>query len=316
MSTEHPDQHTPTHRRLPLTLLIAIGALAVVTLGVLVAVLFGSLTTYGGEIFVTIIYFSVFVGTLIGALAIANRAPSFPLTLALVADVFIIVFGAVLVWVDASPGYSWDDYSSSRWESNSLAAFVLLIPLWLTVIAPVFLAWGAARLSRRNPTLAWLSLSTTSLVAALAFLSFVPTVVEESFGASTPDWYWRVVAAIWVVAIALVAVYALLFWFYRRDRASAPARPARAGVVAPQQYPPVSPPAARAEPVASTGAPLPWPFAEDGVTPLAAGEDGLPIFAQLRTFDGRASAVQAGDPEAAAAIERGRIAAERFRAQS
>ncbi len=329
MSTQPTGSQQPTHRRIPLSLSISIAALAIISLLVIVALFTGNMDTFGGEIVTTIVYFAVFVGTLIGALAISSRSGTFPLPLAVVADVFVMAFGMVLIWIRyMAPNTSleYDYYDSYSSVSNSWMAFFILVPIWIVVFIPVLIAWAGTRLSRGVTILRGLSTATALLFCVLAVLSFVPVLAERSFGVDVTELYWRVVAAVWILAIALVAIYALLLWFYRRDTREHVVPPASAApqvshygmghvpsgasygtphaqVISGAQGVPASRPAQTEL--------TPWPFAEDGVTPLAVGRDGLPVFASLRTFDGRPSAVQPGDPEALAAIERGRIAAGR-----
>ena len=65
MSLQTPNESTRTGR-LPLPLILAIVALALVTVFVIIAVFTGNMNTYGGEVVVTVVYFAVFVLTLLG----------------------------------------------------------------------------------------------------------------------------------------------------------------------------------------------------------------------------------------------------------
>lgn len=324
MSDETPDSPAPVDvreaeplRQIPLSLWTAIGALAVITILVLVAVFTGNIQTYGSQIFVTIVYFAAFIGTLIGAFAIATRSPSFPLPLAILSGVFVIAYGLVLIWVDfvSTQQYGYSHLRGDEWSalSNPWTAFWLLVPLWVVIMVPVVIAWAGVSLSGHNVVLRLLSIAAASLFAVVAVLWFLPVVISRSFGYGMTDFYDRTVAAAWIVAIALAAVYALLLWFFRREERVALRR--ESPTVGRQDGRDIE--GVLPYPAESAGSPqnqaelTPWPFYEDGVTPLPVGVDGLPVFSVLQTFDGRPYPVQVGDSEAVAAIERGRIAAGR-----
>lgn len=318
-----PPNQRPSSK-LPVTLQIAIAALAVICVLVLIALFTGNMESHGSQVTVTVLYFAVFVGVLIGSLGLSSRAPSFPLPLAVIADILLLVYGMTLTWVSWAERSGYSIYGGSRsWMSNQWFAFWMLIPVLVLFAIPVFIAWGGARLSRNRQILHVLSTTLAVLMSGLAVMSAFPPLIERSFGLTTTQTYWNVTLSIWIVALALIAVYSLLLWFYGREdrlalRAFAHSASMNQGAGWPQA--PIAPMA----PAASYGTPhaqvhettpvtelTPWPFAEDGVTPLPAGPDGLPVFSVLRPFDGRPFAVQAGDPEADAAIQRGRFAAGR-----
>ncbi len=301
MSLQTPNESTRTGR-LPLPLILAIVALALVTVFVIIAVFTGNMNTYGGEVVVTVVYFAVFVLTLIGALAIESRARAFPLLLAVLADSLFMAYGVLLTWVnyvDSACAELYNDYCFDAYTyglSNAWTAFWILIPVWVVFILPVLAAWVGAKLSGESLPLHAIWWVASVLLGVLAVMSWLPLLLERSFGFAVLDLYWRITAAIWIMTIAVIAVYALLYWFYRKQL-----RAARAQV------------SAEPGPAVSAGGLTPWPFAEDGLTPLPAGAEGVPRFDVLATFDGRPGPVQPGDPEALAAIERGRVVAEAYR---
>lgn len=252
--------------RMPVSLLVAIGAMVVVTVFVVVALFLGDVAARGARITVTIVYFAVFVGTTIGALAVGTRRRSFPVPLALGAAVYVMAYGSVLVWVDAH----------ATAAGNAGYAVGVLVPLWLLVIVPVLVAWAGAALSQGDRALEGVATAGAVILGLEAILTMLPLLLDRSFGLAVGALYWRIVTAAWVVAAMLVAVFALLLWWDRSRR-----RP--------------------------TAASLPWPVAEDGVTPLPVSGNGRPAFEVLVPFDGRRGPVREGDPEAWAAVERARV---------
>lgn len=315
-----PAASAPARRRLPPGLWIAIGALVAITLLVIVSLFLGDVPARGTKVIVTIILFGMFVGVTIGELAIADRDRGYPVAFGVVTSVYVLAWCTLLTWLE--PVAAGDRLA--RGGDNAGIALLMLVPLLVVAKLPVVAVWLFLRPAGTDRTLRALTWVSAGLLGALAVVLFLPLLLGRSFRVEVGDWFGRLIVIVAMLAFLAASIDVLLTWWTGRDRRrAARAERARARVAGPVRAAgapgPVAsvipaPPATSASPATGDGgvpagaasAPLPWPVAEDGVTPLPAGPDGRPVFSVLRPWAGRTAPVAEGDPEADAAVERAR----------
>lgn len=276
-------------RGLPLGLQIAIGALVLITAFVVVVILAGGVRAQGARLFITILYLSVATVTLIWDLSLSRRDPDYSLAVAVIGDVVLLGAGIIMTWV-SPPGST----------QSPAAALLYLILFWPLVKLPAVALRLTVRPARGSALLRLIAVLGAALIGLLTVLLLVAAVLSVSFGVLASSLYWRIVLAVAMIAFLPYAVYVILLWWDRaqnEDRSKHEPRPVQDD--AGYGFAPVAP---------APGEPLPWPVLEDGVTPLPRGVDGQPEFSVLRPATPRSAGarVTKDDPEAWAAVERGR----------
>lgn len=221
---------------------VAIGALIAAAIVCVVWVLVGTQNGIIGRAFLTILLLAAFAGVAIIDAHLAPRRPAWFALASMVTWVVTLLIGAVMIWLP-------ERYSGGGF--NRFVQFLLIVLILQLALLHVRLYTKAylRHVTTFTKTVAYV---TITLVVVLAVLLVIPLIINE--WVEFPDFYWRIVVAITILAAVGTALIPLVNALF------APKKPRPAYLNAP----PVAPVA------------QPWPTYADGVTPLPVMPDGSP----------------------------------------
>lgn len=230
---------------------IAIGALVLAAIVCVVWVFVPDQSDLIGRAFLTVLLLAGFSGLVLVDANLSDRRPDWLVLVSIVLWVFVLLVGAFKIWTPRA------DDEGFGWTAVRVFELLLVVGVLQLTLLHQRLFWKA---HTRYVTVGTriIAITTTvflfALAAMLVFYLAVPRLLDY------PDWYWRVVVALTILASVGTLILPLLNALF----APKPPKPA----------PPVG---------GAAGGLLPWPVFPDGITPLPYLPDGQPDWAAART---------------------------------
>ncbi|HPT94471.1 MAG TPA: hypothetical protein PLA13_07655 [Microbacteriaceae bacterium] len=277
---------------------VAIGSLIAAAVLCAIAVLVGGQNGIITRALLTIALFAAFAGVALYDARAADRRPQWYSLASMISWVFLLIAGAVKIWMPWHSAFGLTQ-SSSSWSDNVGTRIAELIGIAIVVRLALLHTRIFLRAHERYVTTFTraIAATTTALVWALAVMIVLPLLLSQ---VSFSDFYWRSVVAVTILAALGSALIPLMNAINVPRKTHPPVAPVyydpqhqQQGYgqqyapqqYAPQQYP-AEPYAAQqyapqeiAAPVQQFAAPQPtWPTYVDGVTPLPVLPDGSPDY--------------------------------------
>ncbi|MGO1770105.1 MAG: hypothetical protein ACTHZX_09135 [Microbacterium sp.] len=230
---------------------IAIGALVLAAIVCVVWVFVPDQSDLIGRAFLTVLLLAGFSGLVLVDANLSDRRPDWLVLVSIVLWVFVLLVGAFKIWTPRA------EDEGFGWTAVRVFELLLVVGVLQLTLLHQRLYWKAHTRYVTVGTRVIAIVTTVFLFALAGMLVFylaVPRLLDY------PDWYWRVVVAVTILASVGTLILPLLNALF-----------------APKQRRPV--PSAGAAP----GGVLPWPVFPDGVTPLPYLPDGQPDWAAAQT---------------------------------
>lgn len=282
---------------------VAIGSLIAAAILCAVAVMIGGQNAIITRALLTIALFAAFAGVALYDARAADRRPQWYSMASMVSWVFLLLAGAVKIWMPWHGVFGLAQ-SSSSWSDNVGTRIAELIGITIVVRLALLHTRIFLRAHERyvTPFTRGIAGTTTALVWILAVMIVLPLLLSQVYFS---DFYWRSVVAVTILAALGSALIPLLnainvprkaqrqvppvsyeqYPQYQQGYGQQYPQQYAAQYPAQQAYPAQQYPAQQyapqdgAAPVQQFAAPQPtWPTYVDGVTPLPVLPDGSPDY--------------------------------------
>ena len=222
-----------------IAMLILSGALAIVL------VFAGTIEEQGPRVFWTVFTCAVFTALLSLDLAL-SRTNARPLTIGTVANCYMLIVVMLTIWINSQVAQRVDDYDYyyTSWD------FIYQVPAIILVTRAAWgLAWAVLTFGERiRLAIGKVFGYVTAVLVGLAGVLLTVHFPMVRFGIQIPDWYWRTLVAVTILAAISSCILLLLYWNQTSlDRASRPQAPPQMPPQMPPTMPPTMPPGAQVQ---------------------------------------------------------------------